>query len=125
MNEILTEEDKNIAFSFIILNLLVSALDRDIIAIKNSKLKLKSQHVFMLESVRDKVIKDAANLKKEMYRKQIKVLNLSPVNVNEDFVSYDYSIRGYTSQFRCFKAALKMHTEKKLHEYYFNSNEHS
>lgn len=119
MNEILSEEEKNLAFGFIIINLLVSALNQDISAINNSKLKLKSQHVLMLESVRDTVLKDAANLKKEMNRKKIKVLNLTPENVNEDFVSYDYSVRGYTSQFRCFRSALKVHTEKKLHEYYF------
>lgn len=119
MKEILSEDDKNTAFHFIILNLLIKALDKDISLIANSNLKMKKQHALMISSVRDKVIKDAANHKKEMYRNQIKVQDLVPVN--EDFVSYKYTVRGYESEFRCFKAALKAHTEKLLHTYYFGA----
>jgi hypothetical protein len=120
MKEFLSEEDKNTAFSFIIHNLLITALDRDIYHIEKSQLKMKSQHVLMISSVRDRIIKDTANLKKEMYRNKIKVFDM--VNVNEDFISYKYTVRGYESEFRFFKAALKVHTEKLLHSYYFSTD---
>jgi len=115
MKEVLPLEDKELAFNFIIMNLLVASLDRDIEAIKNSKLKLKTQHVLFLEIIRNQVIKDHANLKKDLFRKGIKVFDMVPVN--EDFVSYPYTIRGYESEFRCFKAALKIQTEKKFNTY--------
>lgn len=115
MKEVLPLEDKELAFSYIIMNLLVASLDRDIEAIKSSKLKLKNQHVLFLENVRNQVVKDHVNLKKDLFRKGIKVFDM--ILVNEDFVSYKYIIRGYESEFRCFKAALKIQTEKKFNSY--------
>lgn len=119
MKEVLPLEDKELAFSYIIMNLLVASLDRDIEAIRNSTLKLKNQHVFFLEELRNQVIRDHAALKKELFRKGIKVFDMTPVN--EDFVSYKYVIRGYESEFRCFKAALKNQTGKKFNSYLQNS----
>lgn len=116
MKEFITEEDKDIAMDYIIYQLLISALDRDIQAIKNSTLKLKNTHVLFMENIRDKVVKDLAKLKKMMFHKGIKVLE--PKRINEDFWSYKYMVRGYESEFRCFVAALKMKTEKMLAHYY-------
>lgn len=116
MKEFLPEEDKDVAFDYIILQLLVSALTKDINAIKTSKLKLKDTHVTFMESILDLVIKDLSKIKKVMYKKGIKVFD--PVSINEDFWSYKYVIRGYECEFRCFKSGLKMSTEKKLSRYY-------
>lgn len=116
MREFLSEEDKNTAFSFIILNLLVSVLEKDIAAIKNSKLKLKEQHAVLMERTLDRVVVDTAEIKRIMHKRGIKVFDMQ--NVNADFVSYKYVVRGYEAEFRCFKAALKIHTEKKLGKYY-------
>lgn len=99
MKELLTEEDKEIAFNSIIMNLLVIALDKDIEAIRNSKLKLKGQHVLLMEKVRDMAIRDTALIKKEMFRKGIKVFEQE--FVNEDFVKFQYIVRGFESEFRC------------------------
>lgn len=117
LSEILPTEDKDLAFSYIIMKLLVAALDKDISSIKNSKLKLKNQHVQLLDKVRNMVLKDIANVRREMSEKGVKVFD-KMIPVNEDFVAWKYVIRGYDSEFRCFKSALKMHTEKKLEQYY-------
>ncbi|MFC0476810.1 hypothetical protein ACFFHF_16530 [Robertmurraya beringensis] len=114
--EMLPEEDKELAFQSIILNLLITALDRDIESINNSKLKLKKQHVHFMEKIRQRIQKDLTQVRKDMGRKGIKVFAME--NQNEDFVSYRYLIRGYESRFNCFKPALKMHTEKLLSTYY-------
>ncbi|RHW35999.1 hypothetical protein D1B31_18090 [Neobacillus notoginsengisoli] len=116
MVDLLPEEDKDIAFNYIIMNLLILALDRDIEAIRNSKLKLKEQHVLLMERVRDLAIKDSSKIKKETFRRGIKVFDKEIVN--EDFVRYPYTIRGYESEFRCLVYALKTHTLKKLNYYY-------
>lgn len=116
MSELLPEEDKELALNYIIMNLLVIALDKDIEAIRNSKLKLKDQHVILMEKVRNIAIKDTTKIKKEMFKRGIKVFDREPVN--EDFVKYQYIVRGYEAEFRCFKHALKMHTGKKLNNYY-------
>lgn len=114
--EMLPEEDKELAFQSIILNLLITALDRDIESINNSKLKLKKQHVLFMEKIRQRIQKDLSKVRKEMGQKGIKVFSME--NQNEDIVSYRYLIRGYESRFNCFKPALKMHTEKLLATYY-------
>lgn len=116
MKELLPEADKNIAFDYIIMTLLITALDRDIAFISKSPLKLKAQHVLLMEKVRNRVMDDMANLKTEMRKRGIKVFEM--ISVNEDFVLYKYIVRGYESEFRCFKAALKIHVEKKLSLYY-------
>lgn len=116
MKELLPIEDKDKAFEYIIMGLLISSLDRDIEAVRNSNLKLKGSHIQIMENARNRAIKDAADLKKELFKKGIKVLEMIPVN--EDFVSYRYMIRGYESEFRCFRAALKVQTEKKMNYYY-------
>ena len=116
MSDFLPDEDKDIALDYIILNLLHKALDKDIDAIKKSKLKLKEQHSLMMESVQRLVEKDAKEVKRQMSKKGIKVFDMTPIN--EDFVRYEYIIRGYQSEFRFLKVALKMHTDKKLAHYY-------
>lgn len=116
MKEVLPIEDKDKAFEYIIMELLISSLDRDIEAVRSSKLKLKGSHVQFMENARDRAVKDTADLKKELFKKGIKVLEMTPVN--EDFVSYRYIIRGYESEFRCFRPALKVQTEKKMNYYY-------
>lgn len=51
-----------------------------------------------------------------MSKRGIKVFDMT--TINEDFVSYKYLVRGYQSEFRFFKSALKRHTDKKLSVYY-------
>lgn len=112
----LPEQDKELAFQSIILNLLITALDRDIESINNYKLKLKKQHVLFMEKIRQRIQKDLTQVRKDMGRKGIKVFAME--NTNEDFCSYRYLVRGYESRFNCFRPALKMHTEKLLAAYY-------
>lgn len=119
MKELLPEEDKNLAYESIILKLLITSLDYDIEAIKNSKLKLKKPHVDFLESIRNHIIKDLSAVKKTMYKRGIKVFDHEVVN--DDFWSYKYIVRGYESEFRCFTHGLKMSTEKALAKYYLPS----
>ncbi|QCJ45507.1 hypothetical protein FAY30_26580 (plasmid) [Bacillus sp. S3] len=118
MKELLPEEAKDIALNYIVLNLLVIAMNKDIEAIRNSSLKLKEHHALFMEKVRDMAIKDTSKTKKEMARKGIKVFDRE--HINEDFVRYKYVVRGYESEFRFFIHGLKMQTGKKL-DFYYNS----
>jgi hypothetical protein len=114
--EILPAEDKDIAVEFIILELLIKSLEFDIKVMKQSKMKLKDQHVHFLEYVLSQALKDAAANKKLMTKKGIRVFSREPIN--EDFVRYPFIIRGYESDFRFFISALKVHTANKLESYY-------
>jgi ribonuclease BN (tRNA processing enzyme) len=116
MKPLLTEEDKEIAFEFIILNLLLQALERDIAAIESSKLKLRKIHTLHL----NKVHKDFSNIliehKKTMRKLGIKVMER--VILSEEFWGYQYFVRGYQAEYRVFTYALKIHVEKRLESYY-------
>lgn len=74
MKVFLPEEDKDIAFDYIVLQLLVSALTIDIESIKNLKLKLKNTHVTFMETILDMAIKDLSKIKKIMYKKELRYL---------------------------------------------------
>jgi hypothetical protein len=112
LKEFLPEEDKNIAFDYIILQLLASALTIDIRSIKNSKLKLKKYTCNFYGNHFRLGNKVLSKIKKVIHKKGIKVFD--PTIINEDFWSYKYVVRGYGAEFRYFKSALKMNTEKKF-----------
>lgn len=119
----ITEEEKDIAFDFIILNLLLAAIEVDIKIMVHTKLKLKNIHLSHLDRIHHKASQDLATLKRVMNKKGIKVLNKEVAN--QDFWRYQYLVRGYESEFRCFRSALKMHTEKKFSHYVgLNNKEH-
>ncbi|PLR70593.1 hypothetical protein [Bacillus sp. UMB0728] len=117
MAEILPSEDKDLALESIVNDLLIRSLDKDIGSIKQSKLKLKGSYIKLLEDLHDIAIKEASQIKKMMMKKGIKIL--SQTVINSDFVSYQYIVRGYTSEFRFLKPALKKHVENRL-ELYLN-----
>ncbi len=50
-----------------------------------------------------------------MKKKGVKIL--SQTVLNSEFVRYEFIVRGYTSEFRFFKPALKNHVESKLEQY--------
>jgi hypothetical protein len=112
----ITDEDKEIAFESIILNILITALEKDIAAIEHSKLKMKDVHVAVLKKVHEQVSKDIIQNKQTMRQKGIKVLDKKVIN--EDFWQYPYLVRGFENEFRCFTHALKMHTSKRLATYF-------
>jgi hypothetical protein len=118
LSNLLTEEDKEIAFEYIILNLIVQALERDLSAIENSKLKLKKFHEQFLNHVLNDIRNNFIEHKKLMRNKGVKVLEKQIIS--EEFWSYKYLVRGFNSEFRCLTYALKMHVEKRLEKYIEN-----
>jgi SRSO17 transposase len=118
LTNLLTEEDKEIAFEYIILSLVVQALERDLSAIEKSKLKLKTFHEQFLNHVINDIRNNLIEHKKLMRNKGIKVLEKQIIS--EEFWSYKYLVRGFNSEFRCLTYALKMHVEKRLEKYIKN-----
>lgn len=116
----ITEEDKDIAFDSIVLNILIIALEKDIASIEHSKLKLKTVHLTFLKKVHEQVSKDIIQNNRTMRQKGIKVFDKKVIN--EDFWQYPLLVRGYTSEFRCFTYGLKMQVERKLSMYYKMEN---
>lgn len=111
----ITEEDKDIAFESIILDILITALEKDITAIEKSNLKLKNGHLSILKKVHKLVSDDLIQIKKTLRQKGIKLLDKRKVNA--DFWQYPYLVRGYEGEFRFFSYALRNYTEKKLISY--------
>ncbi len=115
MSDVLPSEDKDLALESIAVDLLIRSLDRDIGSIKTSKLKLKSSYIKLLEKIHADAVRDAAEIKKMMRKREIRILGQNVLNT--EFVQYEYIVRGYTSEFRFFKPALKKHVENKLEQY--------
>ncbi|MFE7064233.1 hypothetical protein ACFVAD_19060 [Sutcliffiella sp. NPDC057660] len=115
MSHILTEEDKDISAKFIVLGLLVDTLEREKQSIAASTIRMQNPFLELVEVILKKVRMELIETKRIMGKKGIKVFNREVVN--EDFWVYKYLVRGYNSEFRFLKYALKMMMENKMRDY--------
>ena len=119
MSNILPSEDIEIADQYIILNLLIDTLERELKSIEASTIRLKKPYIELTENILKQGRKDNIALKKLMRQKGIRVFEKVIHNEGE-FWNYKYLIRGYEGNLNYLIYALKMKTEKKLTNY-FNS----
>ncbi|UAL49783.1 hypothetical protein K7887_22720 (plasmid) [Sutcliffiella horikoshii] len=117
MSNILPSEDINIADQYIILNLLIDTLERELKSIEASTIRLQKPYLELTENILSQGRKELIATKQLMRKKGIRVFDKTIRN--EDFWDYKYLIRGYEGNFNYLKYALKMKMEKRLLEYFY------
>ncbi|MBU7595929.1 hypothetical protein [Metabacillus halosaccharovorans] len=115
----ITKEDKDLAAEFIYLTLLLEHMESDMELFNKIPVKLNDPYVTFMDSIIKVVLKDLVLVKRKMKEKQIKVLD--PVNVNEDFMQYEYYVRGYNTVFRFFKPVLKNRVSDRAEKYFIGN----
>ncbi|MCM3619693.1 hypothetical protein M3936_19160 [Sutcliffiella horikoshii] len=116
MSNILPTEDINIADQYIILNLLIDTLERELKSIEASTIRLQKPYLELTENILRQGRKELIATKQLMRKKGIRVFDKTIRN--EDFWDYKYLIRGYEGNFNYLKYALKMKMEKRLMEFF-------
>jgi hypothetical protein len=108
----ITEEDKNIVLESVLNQLLIEMVERDTIAIRQSKVKLKEPYLDLLEQVLSNAIQKRKELNDKKRTLGIKVMDKK--DINEDFVEYPYLVRGYNSQMNLFRSAIRNYVRDRL-----------
>jgi hypothetical protein len=97
--------DKDIAYEFIFVNLLIEVLERDSLVIEDSKLKFKEPYLNKI----NKLILNQFNLKKKlrtlMNKKGIRVQERTVID--KEFIEYPFIVRGYDDVQRLWTAAIR------------------
>ncbi|NLP52160.1 hypothetical protein [Bacillus sp. RO1] len=117
MGNILPSEDIEIADQYVILNLLIDTLERELKSIEASTIRLQKPYLELTDNVLKTGRRDLIELKRVMRQKGIKVFD-KVIHSEGDFWNYKYLIRGYEGNLNYLKYALKMKMQKRLMEYF-------
>ncbi|WP_117017514.1 hypothetical protein [Aeribacillus pallidus] len=113
-----TEQDKELAISFIVRQILISWLEKDYELFSFERFKIPETYHHLIEKVLLNISKDMREIKKELKERGIKIYK--PKRVNESFIEYLVVVRGYEWNPRFWDAALRNRVKDLAKEYIKN-----
>lgn len=115
------KEQEDMVHDYIIRIYLIDILENDLKVIEKANFKLNEPYINLVESILRKIRIELRDKKVEMKKLKIKVAD--PTRDNEDFVQYDYFVRGYHAFMRYWEPAINMHATKLLEKYFIRSRQ--
>lgn len=104
------DDDKNLIYELIYLDLVIEVLERDLIAIDHSKIKFKEPYKARVEEILKQQLIDRRTKKNLSRKNGIKLFERKVLDA--DFIDWPYIVRGYEGVQRIWTAAIR----KKLNE---------
>lgn len=104
-------EDSTLIKSFLELPYLLTLIQINIKKITSSEMKMKELFVLYLEKLQDDITKEIANVKSEMRKKGLKILDSKEM---DDRLRAEYMCRGYKFEMMLLWSKVKADTEVKL-----------
>ncbi|MCJ8005962.1 hypothetical protein ACFFF5_05505 [Lederbergia wuyishanensis] len=108
--------DRDIIEQAIYLPMLLTVLNRDLIVVNTSSLKLKKPYLELIEETMKAIQKDLAAVKRYLYKNNIKVERLKS---DDAFTMYMFVYKGYEEEHNYFNPRLRNRTEELLRYYLF------
>jgi hypothetical protein len=109
-----TESDLQLIKAHILLPMLLDVLERDIRVLEDAKLKLGAVYIGILRGVQDRIIADAAQVRRQMRARGLKVYDEQRT---ERHVEVRYLCRGYHYRFSLMWGLVKAELGSRLREY--------
>jgi hypothetical protein len=112
--------DKDIAYEFIFVNLLIEVLERDSLVIEGSKLKFKEPYLNKILTFIQSQFEIRKMLRKLMNKKGIRVQER--VVLDKEFIEYPFVVRGYDDVQRLWTAAIRKVLNERLNDLFENKS---
>jgi hypothetical protein len=118
----LTDHEEQLVLDYIYKTYLVEVLELDLKGVSTLNFKIKEAYEGLIEATLRRLRKDLSEIKEEFKGLNAKVVG--PEFANEDFIRYQYFVRGYQGEHRFFKYHFR-NTASKLLEDYFTKKPYS
>jgi hypothetical protein len=111
------DEDRYLMEQFIYLPMVLTVLNRDMNAIQHSQIKLKQPYLLMIEEAMKKIQKELSEIKKEMKKRQLKVVKIEQ---DEAFTMYSFLYKGYEEHHNYFNPRIRNKVQELIIHYFIN-----
>jgi hypothetical protein len=111
------DEDRYLMEQFIYLPMVLTVLNRDMNAIQHSQIKLKQPYLLMIEEAMKKIQKELSEIKKEMKKRQLKVVKIQQ---DEAFTMYSFLYKGYEEHHNYFNPRIRNKVQELIIHYFIN-----
>jgi hypothetical protein len=112
----LTDHEEQLVLDYIYKTYLVEVLELDLKGVSTLNFKIKEAYEGLIEATLRRLRKDLSKIKEEFKRLNAKVVG--PELVNEEFLRYQYFVRGYRGEHRFLKYHFRNTASKILEEYF-------
>lgn len=113
------ESELELLRELVLLPILLSVFERHKKVINESELSIKRPYIDIIDAAMDRVIKDISRLKKEAYKKRLKVAKENRTDIGLDCI---FLCRGYSQSFQMLWDFVKAETEVRMRKYLLNSH---
>ena len=114
------EHDRDVLERAIYLPMLLTVLDRDLLAVEQSGLKLKKPYLELIEETMKTVQKDLGETKRYMKKNSIKLMKLGQ---DEAFTMYLFQYKGYEEEHHYFNPRIRNKVQELMVHYLFKRHE--
>ncbi|MGP4038318.1 hypothetical protein ACTWP4_00200 [Gracilibacillus sp. D59] len=101
----ITEEEFNIASRYLFLSMTIEVIQKDLNTLRNNNIfKISEPYIALLESVLRKAVEERRELKQEMHRKNLKVLQ---TDKTDQFTEYTFYAKRKEEKRNYFNPAIR------------------
>jgi len=111
---VIKDDDKDLIYELIYLDLIIEVLERDLIAIDHSRLKFKGPYKARVEEILKRKLVERRTKKDLSRKKGIKLFERKVLDT--DFIDWPYIVRGYEGVQRIWTAAIRKQLNELLKE---------
>jgi hypothetical protein len=112
----LTDHEEKLVLDYIYKTYLVEVLEHDLQGVSTLNFKIVEAYEGLIEATLRRLRKDLSEIKGEFKGLNAKVVG--PEFANEDFIRYQYFVRGYQGEHRFFKYHFRNIASELLEEYF-------